>query len=112
MFSHHLCFSEVIWIKHPFLSFFGLGSEEKWYAALAHEPDGLWNKVADEMLDIFADNVHPAFTNVLWEIFLAYSATSEELRLQLSSLPFLAPNRCRVHGHEDDSVLAGCDLPP
>ena len=31
------------------------GNEEKWYATLAHKPDGLWNKVADEMLIVFAE---------------------------------------------------------
>ena len=33
-------------------SFFVPGSEEKWYATLAHKPDGLWNKVAEEILII------------------------------------------------------------
>ena len=31
-------------------SLLGPGSEEKWYAALAHKPDCLWNKVAEETL--------------------------------------------------------------
>ena len=42
-------------------SFFVPGSEEKWYATLAHKPDGLWNKVAEEMLFIFAESGHPVF---------------------------------------------------
>ena len=42
-------------------SFFVPGSEEKWYATLAHKPDGLWTKVAEEMLIIFAESGHLVF---------------------------------------------------
>ena len=34
-------------------SFLGHGFEEKWYAALGHDSDGLWNKVADEMFTTY-----------------------------------------------------------
>ena len=42
-------------------SFFALGSEEKWYVTLAHEPDGLLKKGAEEMLIICAESRHPFF---------------------------------------------------
>ena len=42
-------------------SFLGPGSEEKWYATLAHQPDGLWNKVAQELWITVAESVHPVF---------------------------------------------------
>ena len=31
-------------------SFLGPGSEEKWYGTLAYKPDGVWDKVAEEMM--------------------------------------------------------------
>ena len=42
-------------------SFLGPGSEEKWCATPAFQPDGLWNKVVDEMLILFATSGHPVF---------------------------------------------------
>ena len=35
--------------------------KKKRYAGLSHKPDGLWNKVADDMLIIFAESGHPVF---------------------------------------------------
>ena len=42
-------------------SFLGPGCEEKWYATLAHKPNGLWDKVAEELMILFAECGHPAF---------------------------------------------------
>ena len=42
-------------------SFLGPGSEEKWYATLAHKLDGSWNRVAEQMMIAFAESGHPVF---------------------------------------------------
>ena len=41
-------------------SFFGPGSEKKWYSA-ENSPQGAWDNIADEMLLEFADSGHPTF---------------------------------------------------
>ena len=42
-------------------SFLGRGSEEKWYAALAYQPDGSWNRVSEQMMMIMlAESGHLA----------------------------------------------------
>ena len=38
-------------------SFFGPGSEEKWYVTLIYKPDVLWDKFAEEML-LFLESGH------------------------------------------------------
>ena len=38
-----------------------LDQEEKWCATLAHKPDGSWNRVAEQMMIIFAISGHPVF---------------------------------------------------
>ena len=37
-------------------SFLGHGSADKWNATLAYKPDGLWEKVAEEMMIFFAES--------------------------------------------------------
>ena len=41
-------------------SFFGPGSEKKWYSA-ENSPQGAWDHIADEMLLEFAESGHPTF---------------------------------------------------
>ena len=40
-------------------SFFGLGSEKKWYSTHEYNPQGEWDSVAEEMMITFAENRHP-----------------------------------------------------
>ena len=40
---------------------FGLGSEGKWHATLAHKPSGSWNRVAEQKMLTFGESGHPAF---------------------------------------------------
>ena len=47
------CFSRGRW------PLFGPGSEETWYATLASQPEGLWDKVAEEMMLLFAKSGLP-----------------------------------------------------
>ena len=42
-------------------SFFGPGSEKKWYSAEENSPQGAWDRIADEMLLEFAESGHPIF---------------------------------------------------
>ena len=41
-------------------SFMGPGSEKKWYSA-ENSPQGVWDKIAEEMLLEFAESGHPTF---------------------------------------------------
>ena len=42
-------------------SFFGPGSEEKWYGTCSHKPDGSWDRMAEEMMANFSRSGHPIF---------------------------------------------------
>ena len=42
-------------------SFFGPGSENKWYSVEENSPQGAWDRIADEMLLEFAESGHPRF---------------------------------------------------
>ena len=42
-------------------SFFGLGSEKKWYSISEDRPQGEWDKVAELMMIKFAESGHPVF---------------------------------------------------
>ena len=42
-------------------SFLGLGSEKKWYGTCSDEPDGVWDKTAEDMMLNFAESGHPVF---------------------------------------------------
>ena len=42
-------------------SFFGPGSEKKWYSGEENSPQGAWDHIADEMLLEFAESGHPIF---------------------------------------------------
>ena len=42
-------------------SFFGLGSEKKWYSIGEDRPQGEWDRVAEQMMLTFAESKHPVF---------------------------------------------------
>ena len=42
-------------------SFFGPGSEKKWYSMEENSPQGMWDHIADEMLLEFTESGHPIF---------------------------------------------------
>ena len=42
-------------------SFFGLGSEKKWYSSHEYKPQGEWDRVAEQMMKKFAESRHPVF---------------------------------------------------
>ena len=42
-------------------SFFGPGSEKKWYGTYSDKPDGDWDKTAERMMLNFAESGHPIF---------------------------------------------------
>ena len=42
-------------------SFFGLGSETKWYSTYIHRPRGEWDRVAELMMIKFRESGHPSF---------------------------------------------------
>ena len=42
-------------------SFFGLGSEKKWYSTLEYKPQGEWDRVAEQIMIKFAESGHPVF---------------------------------------------------
>ena len=42
-------------------SFFGLGSEKKWYSTHEYKPQGEWDRVAEQMMITFAESRHPVF---------------------------------------------------
>ena len=42
-------------------SFFGLGSEKKWYSTNDSKPQGEWDRVADLMMTKFGQSGHPGF---------------------------------------------------
>ena len=43
------------------LSFFGPGSEKKWYGTYNCKPVGSWNRTAEKMLQNLAGSGHPIF---------------------------------------------------
>ena len=90
-------------------SFFALGSEEKWYVTLAHEPDGLLKKGAEEMLIICAESRHPFFRGMnecfvrrisgkqrWWETSTHYNA--EPTTAELLQRVIAAVNQLNVYG--------------
>ena len=42
-------------------SFFGPGSEKKWYSTHEYKPQGEWDRIAEQMMINFADSGHPVF---------------------------------------------------
>ena len=42
-------------------SFFGPGSEKKWYSIIEDSPQGEWDKMAEQMMLTFAESTHPVF---------------------------------------------------
>ena len=42
-------------------SFFGPGSEKKWYSTHEYKPQGEWDRVAEQMMITFAESGHPIF---------------------------------------------------
>ena len=42
-------------------SFFGLGSERKWYSTYIDRPQGEWDRVAESMMIRFRESGHPVF---------------------------------------------------
>ena len=42
-------------------SFFGLGSEKKWYSTHEYKPQGQWDRVAEQMMMKLAESRHPIF---------------------------------------------------
>ena len=42
-------------------SFFGFGSDEKWYSISWDSPQGEWDRIAEQMMLTFAESTHPVF---------------------------------------------------
>ena len=42
-------------------SFFGPGSEKKWYSSHGSRPQREWDRIAEQMMLTFAENKHPVF---------------------------------------------------
>ena len=42
-------------------SFRGLGSEKKWYSTHEYNPQGVWDRVSEQMIIKFAESKHPIF---------------------------------------------------
>ena len=102
--SHHLCFSEVAWkvtrSSEYWMPTFAANNIIISSATLSHEPPFTIERDMP-----FSSN--PSLRNDQCPLgkTSAYSATLEELRLQIASLSFVVPVEVVVHQHEDDAFL-------